>query len=198
MSLAWFLTNVAHVCPPPRRSRVERMYFCTVRLLILMPSFKSSPRIRSAPDSRFFLAISPDQADRLGGDPAFDAPGSGSPTPEHPKAIAMPPQEGLGLHNGQSAAPCGQDCGCDEEPKPVERREPREPRLPPQDDDLMPQHRVLDDELPSGSNNVGRHPTRDARPAVGGKRPPHGAGSQPDPVNEVPREVHLQLRPRSR
>jgi len=58
MSLAWFLTKVAHVWPPPRRSRTERMYFCTVRLLILMPSFKSSPRIRSAPQSRFLVAIS--------------------------------------------------------------------------------------------------------------------------------------------
>src|SRR5450432_3519512 len=58
MSLAWFLTKVAHVWPPPRRSRTDRMYFCTVRLLILIPSFRSSPRIRSAPHSRFFVAIS--------------------------------------------------------------------------------------------------------------------------------------------
>ena len=34
------------------------MYFCTVRLLTLMPSFKSSPRIRSAPHNRFLATIS--------------------------------------------------------------------------------------------------------------------------------------------
>ena len=33
-------------------------YFCTVRLLTLMPTFKSSPRIRSAPHNRFLDAIS--------------------------------------------------------------------------------------------------------------------------------------------
>jgi hypothetical protein len=37
----------------------------------------------------------------------------------------MPPQDSLGLHNGQRAAPRGQDCGFDEKPKPVDRREPR-------------------------------------------------------------------------
>ncbi|HEX3679244.1 MAG TPA: hypothetical protein VHU90_05955 [Galbitalea sp.] len=49
----------------------------------------------------------PDQADGFDGDPAFHAPGPGLPTPEHPKALAMPPQEGLGLHDGQGAAPRG-------------------------------------------------------------------------------------------
>jgi hypothetical protein len=97
----------------------------------------------------------------------------------------MPPQDGLGLHNGQSAAPCGQDCGCDEKPKPVERREPRVRRLPPQDDDLMPQHGVLDDEFSATSNRIDRHSARDARSGVRGDRFPDGAGSRPDPVDDV-------------
>jgi hypothetical protein len=97
----------------------------------------------------------------------------------------MPTQDGLGLHNGQSAAPCGQDCGCDEKPKPVERCEPRVRRLPPQDDDLMPQHRVLDDEFSATSNRVDRRSARDARSGVRGDRFPDGAGSRPDPVDDV-------------
>ncbi len=96
------------------RRSCTSLYFCTVRLLIVMPSFKSSPRIRSAPHSRFFVAISLIKLTVSGGDPAFDAPGPGSPTPEHSKPLAMPPQDGLGLHNGQGAAPRGQDGGCDE------------------------------------------------------------------------------------
>ena len=109
----------------------------------------------------------PDQADGLGGDPAFDAPGLGSPTPEHAKPLAMPPQDGLGLHNGQGAAPRGQHRGCEQEAKPVERRESRMRRLPAQDHDLVPEHRVLDDKYPSASDNVGRHSARAARPVVG-------------------------------
>jgi len=122
----------------------------------------------------------PDQANGLGGDPAVDASGLGSPTPEHAKPLAMPPQDGLGLHNGQGAAPRGQHRGCEQEAKPVKRGEPRMRRLPAQDHDLVPEHRVLDDEFPSTSNNVGRHSARDARPAVGGDRSPDGAGSRPD------------------
>jgi len=139
----------------------------------------------------------PDQADGLGGDPTFDAPGPGSPTPEHAKPLAMPAKDGLGLHNGQGAAPRGQHRGCEQEAKPVKRREPGMRRLPAQDHDLVPEHRVLDDEFPSASNNVGRHSARAARPAVGCHRFPHGARSRPDPANDVTQEVHLQLRPRS-
>ena len=38
-------------------------YFWMVRLHTRMPSFRSSPRIRSAPHSRLFMAISPPQGD---------------------------------------------------------------------------------------------------------------------------------------
>src|ERR1022692_4717064 len=65
----------------------------------------------------------PDQTDGLGFDPAFDVPGPRSPASEHAKPLAMPPQDGLGLHNGQSDAPRGQHRGCEQEAKPVTHRE---------------------------------------------------------------------------
>ncbi len=46
-SAAWFFTKVDQVWPPRRRCN-ERMYFWMVRLLTRIPSFRSSPRIRSA------------------------------------------------------------------------------------------------------------------------------------------------------
>jgi hypothetical protein len=107
----------------------------------------------------------PDQTDGLGFDPAFDVPGPRSPASEHAKPLAMPPQDDLGLHNGQSDAPRGQHRGCEQEAKPVTHRESRMRRLFAQDHDLLSEHRVLDDEFPSASNNVGRHSARDARPA---------------------------------
>jgi len=50
---------VPHVCCP--RGLVVRMtlmYFWMVRLQTRMPSLRSSPRMRSAPHSRWLLAIS--------------------------------------------------------------------------------------------------------------------------------------------
>src|SRR5438105_4616863 len=90
MSSAWFLTNVAHDWPRPRRSRTERMYFCTVRLLTLMPSFKSLPRIRSAPHESVRGHHLPDQGDGLGCDSTFQVLGSRSPSAATPPATPGP------------------------------------------------------------------------------------------------------------
>jgi len=61
----------------------------------------------------------------------------------------------------------------------------------------MPQHGVLDDELSATQNDVHRCPARAAASGVGADRFPDGAGSRPDPVDDLPQDVHLQLRPRS-
>ena len=55
---AWFFTKVAQRWPPPLLSRTPRMYFWMVRLLTLIPSLSSSPRMRSAPHSRPRAAMS--------------------------------------------------------------------------------------------------------------------------------------------
>ena len=57
MSVAWFRRNVRQVWPRPARGRQARRYFWIVRLLTRMPSFRSSPRIRSAPQSALALAM---------------------------------------------------------------------------------------------------------------------------------------------
>jgi hypothetical protein len=50
--------KVAHVCPFGWWVRTVLRYFWMVRLHTCMPSFRSSPRILSAPQSRFSFAIS--------------------------------------------------------------------------------------------------------------------------------------------
>lgn len=51
---AWFFKNVAQICNDPSRAR--KIYFWMVRLATEIPSFNNSPRIRSAPHSRFSRA----------------------------------------------------------------------------------------------------------------------------------------------
>src|SRR5215475_9782930 len=55
---AWFFTKVTQRWPPPLLPRTPRMYFWIVRLLTLIPSLSSSPRMRSAPHSRPRAAMS--------------------------------------------------------------------------------------------------------------------------------------------
>ena len=57
ISLAWFLTKVAHVWLDDGDFFAFGMYFWMVLLHALIPSFRSSPRIRSAPHKGFSLAI---------------------------------------------------------------------------------------------------------------------------------------------
>jgi hypothetical protein len=61
----------------------------------------------------------------------------------------------------------------------------------------MSQHGVLEDEFSATPNQVDRCSARDAGSGVGGHRFPDGAGSRPDPVDDLPQVVHLQFRPRS-
>ncbi len=58
MPSLWFSMNVAQLCPPETGPLADRMYLWIVRLLTRMPSFNTSPRIRSAPHRRFSAAIS--------------------------------------------------------------------------------------------------------------------------------------------
>jgi len=58
IAAAWLCKKVDHFCPRGWGVRTRLMYFWIVRLHTCMPSFRSSPRIRSAPHSRFFTAIS--------------------------------------------------------------------------------------------------------------------------------------------
>jgi hypothetical protein len=59
MRSAWFFRKVAQRWPlPPFLPRTLRMYFWMVRLLTLIPSLSSSPRIRSAPHRRPRAAMS--------------------------------------------------------------------------------------------------------------------------------------------
>ena len=53
----WLRRNVLHFCPRGGCVRTPRMYFWMVRLHTGMPSFNSSPRMRSAPQSRLSFAI---------------------------------------------------------------------------------------------------------------------------------------------
>ena len=53
----WLRRNVLHFCPRGCWVRTPRMYFWMVRLHTGMPSFNSSPRMRSAPQSRLSFAI---------------------------------------------------------------------------------------------------------------------------------------------
>jgi hypothetical protein len=117
--------------------------------------------------------------------------------PEHAETLAVPPQECLRLHEGQGASPRRQHCGCDEKPKPVERREFRVLKLPPQDRDLVPQHGVLQDEFTVASSNVSRQSASDARTGVWGDEPPDRARRRSSPVGDATQQLHPQFRPRS-
>ena len=155
--------------------RAPRMYRWTVRFATRMPSFKSSPRIRSAPQRRFSIAMRWMRAMTSRSHARLARTGrAGLVTPEQPESRAVPAKNGLGLDEEQGAAPPGK--------KP--REQDKQTTLVAAkggafdaargDDELLAQKRVLGDQLGARTGQIGDEATRDARgPACVAKRPHH-------------------------
>src|SRR5712692_1092453 len=153
---AWFLRKVDHVCPPPL-VRTPRMYFWMVRLLTLMPSLSSSPRIRSAPQSRPRRAMS-----RMS---STVSAGSGEPLrgrdlerQKRPESGSVPAKDGVRLHDRDGATPGRQERGTDDQLQPVDWAQRGSLDVPPEDVELVAKHGVLDHQLVPGTTRVSRDP----------------------------------------
>ena len=91
--------------------------------------------------------------------------------------------KGLRLYDGQRAPPCGQHHRRGQKSDAVHSGDPRVWRFPPQDNDLVSQHGVLEDELPTRANDVDPDPQRDAGRRVGSQRIEQRSRSRPKPAS---------------
>jgi hypothetical protein len=95
--------------------------FCTVRLATRIPSFTSSPRMRSAPQESVLHGKPLDEHDGVSGQPC-GALRLRFPSPEEAEPFAVPTQEGLWLHKQHRVSPSIHDpCKDDEQPPLVTR-----------------------------------------------------------------------------
>jgi hypothetical protein len=106
ISAAWFCRKVAQFCPPGLLKRTCLIYFWMVRLHTRISSLRNSPRMRSAPQSRLFIAMSLINAmvsvDSFGClESAFDLCFQ-----NQRKNSRCERQQGLRLHNEERLLPC--------------------------------------------------------------------------------------------
>ena len=170
------------------------MYFWMVRLLTLIPSLSSSPRMRSAPHSRPRAAMSRIRliVSRGSGEILRDremAP------PEQAEAGAVPTQNGLGLHEDDRSPPRRQPARTEEQLQSIDEVELRAVAVASQDIDLVAKHGVLENQLPAGPDrihgDVGDLARRSAR---GQLRPqPLHASQNPRPDSRNTRQAHPPL-----
>ena len=137
MAPAWFLRKVAHVWPDCRRAL--GICFWMVRLLTVMPSFSSSPRMRSAPQSRFSWAKRLMSAIVTGGDAWLQLFLLRLAAPIQAKQVPMPTQQSVGLDNVQGLLPEPGAASQKNETRAVGRGQLWPLDLTPEDDELVPQ-----------------------------------------------------------
>ena len=115
------------------------MYFWIVRLHTCMPSFNSSPRIRSAPPEPIVLGHLSDQGNRFGSDPRLVRSGLGLAFPVETKELPMPAQQGLWLHEQKSLLPGSNQPGQQDEEDAIGPGERWPFHLSLEDDKLLAQ-----------------------------------------------------------
>src|SRR5207245_7500911 len=111
------------------------MYRWTVRLQTRMPSLRSSPRRRSAPQRGLLVAISRISAARaVGVDPTAE-----SVAPERATACLVPAEDGHRLDEQRGVAPRRRQACCEPRREALPRCPPDPPRhLSLRDDELLP------------------------------------------------------------
>lgn len=96
-----------------------------------------------------------DERDELSSDSWFSGfEGASTPPPVDSKEIAVPSEEGFGLHHVQGAAPVPGEARSQDEKEALRPGETGAFDRAPQIDDLEAQHRVIGDELPSRTEQV--------------------------------------------
>ena len=120
-----------------------RMYFWMVRLQTRIPSLSNSPRIRSAPQSRLFFAISLINAMVSGAiftcvDVAFDFSFQ-----KRRASLTMPLEKGLWLNNVEGLPPCPSYPCQKHEEEPISFRRAWPFDLSPKKNKLLAQEGIL-------------------------------------------------------
>ncbi len=172
----WFLRKVAQFWPGcGEGARASRIYRWTVRFATRMPSFKSSPRMRSAPQRRFSIAMR-----RMGAMTSGAMRGSRKPSERdlfrrgtrNPARCQRRTVSGLTrsrarLHRGRSLASRTADRARGRERRGVWDGARR-------DDELLAQKRVFGNQLGAKRSNRRRgHPRRPRAGLRSAKRPHH-------------------------
>jgi hypothetical protein len=119
-----------------------------------MPSLRSSPRIRSAPQSRFSLASCWIRSTVSGEMRGAEASGPRSHSPKEPEALPVPTEDRVGFHEEKSLSPSRDKTGETQEKPTLVRGEPRLLDRPCLDEELLPQERVLGDQLVPRADRV--------------------------------------------
>ena len=153
MRSAWFFRKVAQRWPlQPFLPRTLRMYFWMVRLLTLIPSLSSSPRMRSAPHKRPRAAMSRMRSIVSGGSgDVFRGRDRCRQNRRKPARCQRRTVSGWTMaiarcHDGNRRT--------DEQPQPVHEVELRTLAAASKDVDLVAEDGVLDDQLPPGLDRV--------------------------------------------
>jgi len=198
MRSAWFFRNVAQLWPPPRL-RTPRMYFWIVRLLTLIPSLSSSPRMRSAPHSRPRPAISRMRSIVSGGSgDVFRGRDRRRQNRRKPARCQRTTVSGWTM--AIRATPRRQPARADEQLQPVHKVELRALAAASEDIELMAKDGVLDDQLPPRPNHIDGDACDLARRCARGElrpQPPH-ATKDPRPDLTDTRQTHPPLGARTR
>src|SRR5258707_1666861 len=142
MSGAWLCKKVRHPwLGGPRRLT---MYLATLDCAISNPSLRSSPWTRGAPQSGFFDAHPPDQHAQLRVDLRSPSQWARLPTPVAAKAGPVPTHERLGPDNCENLQDRWKPAiQLDKEPAIIVREPDATMQPTPQDNQLVPKHRVL-------------------------------------------------------
>jgi hypothetical protein len=126
------------------------MYFATVDWLTVMPSFRSSPWIRGAPQKGIGVGHRADERADVDRYARPTRAASALPGPEQAKAPVMPGDHRLGLYEDECRPPFGPDARKPDPEQPVEdgQAHPRspgafqDPKLVPEREDLEMQRRA--------------------------------------------------------
>src|SRR5947208_10788105 len=139
------------------------MYRWTVLLQTRMPSLRSSPRRRSAPQRGLLVAISRISAARGRGSTRRPR----ASAPERATACLVPAEDGRRLDEQRGVAPRRRHACCEPHREALPRCPPDPPRdLSLRDDELLPKQGVLGDETRRG----GARRRRPAPPRTEGPR----------------------------
>ncbi len=118
-----------------------------VRLHTPMPSFRSSPRIRSAPQSRLSLAISLIKAIVSGATLGLREVALDFRFQYKRKSSRCQPPKGVWLHDKEDLLPGTNEPGQQDEEDTIGRGKRRPFHLSPQNDELLAQERVFREKL---------------------------------------------------
>ncbi len=119
-----------------------------------MPSFRSSPRIRSAPQSRFSVDHAVDEGDDIGRETRML---------DQQQGLAPPTMEAREQHEQASLM--------DAKARAFDAARG--------DDELLPENRVLGEELGTRAGQIGDEAARDAGGPARVAEPPHRPGCEP-------------------